>query len=59
MAAMKFLALRKTERSMADGLNLVVHSFQGAVAQPQLGPGEKAVQMRAQHAHEGGAVANA
>ena len=35
--------------AMADDLDLVVHAFEGAVAHPELGPHQDAIEMSAEH----------
>jgi hypothetical protein len=37
---------------MADGLDLVVHSFDRAVGQPKAGPGQDSIEVGSQQSHE-------
>src|SRR5262245_10285279 len=39
----------KSKRTMANGLDLVVHAFDGSVGNASLGPGEDAVEVAPQH----------
>ena len=42
----------ESEGSMADGLNLVVHSLDCSVRKPDLSPGEDSIEMAPQHTRE-------
>src|SRR5208282_74183 len=48
----KVLGATEAERAMADGLDLVVHSFQRSFVQSDFGPSKNALQMGAQHPDE-------
>lgn len=37
---------------MTDGFDLIVHSFDGAVREAQLGPGKDSMEVGAEEAHE-------
>ena len=41
----------KAKRAMADGLDLVVHSLDGAAGEAVLGPCQNPIEMPAEHAH--------
>jgi hypothetical protein len=49
---MKFSAVRKSEQAMPYGLDLVIHSPDGAVGDAGLGPAQKPIEVPSQHAYE-------